>query len=39
MVRAERGAHAASEFREKSVVGIGWGATDWTKFENRDAIV
>ena len=39
MVRAGRGAHAASEFRDKSVVGIGWGTIDWTRFDDRDAIV
>ena len=39
MVRAGHGARAAAEFREHGVVGIGWGGTDWTKFESRDVIV
>ena len=38
MVRAGRGAYAASDFREKNVVGIGWGGIDWTQFKNRQAI-
>ena len=39
MVRAGEGAHAATDFRDKNVVGIGWGEEDWTQYSNRDAIM
>jgi len=39
MVRAGEGAAAANEFREKSVVGIGWGGENWPSYSNRDAIL
>lgn len=40
MVRAGEGAYAIEDYRSKSLVGIGWSNnhTDWTKFQDRDAI-
>src|SRR2546421_721708 len=39
MVRAGEAARAASDFREKSVVSIGWGDEDWTHYRTRDEII
>ena len=39
MVRAGEGAAAITDFREKGVIAIGWGGTDWTTCQNKEAIV